>query len=473
VSPDILPTLLSNVWSIFLVVLFFGGSIFVHELGHFLAARRRGVHVERFSIGFGPKMFSWKGKDGVEYRISWLPLGGYVTLPQLADLRGIEGDSEVDVDALPPITYGTKMLVFVAGAAFNILFALALATVIWFAGQPASSMSASTRIGYVSPTLTLADDSKVTSPAAEAGLQIGDTIVAIDGYQINEWMDIVQTIVTGSDRTADGNPKTIFTIDRAGEILTIAVYPRLSGDEKFRRVGIDAGYELIVTGVTEGSTAEKAGFQAKDEIRTLNGQLVINAGVYQNIIADSKGALITVVVLRDGKSTQFTIPERTGDAIEAPLDIGLTTGFSRTYPSPFKQIANHAVMTVRTLRSLIHPSSDIGLSKLSGPVGIFRIFHSAAEAGFITILMFTILVNVNLAIFNLLPIPVLDGGQMLFATIAKIRGRALPINFIMATQSTFVILLFSMIIYVSFFDVRRIVRDNLPNDPAPQEEAAE
>lgn len=472
-SPDILPTLLSNVWSIFLVVLFFGGSIFVHELGHFLAARRRGVHVERFSIGFGPKMFSWKGKDGVEYRISWLPLGGYVTLPQLADLRGIEGDSEVDVDALPPITYGTKMLVFVAGAAFNILFALALATVIWFAGQPASSMSASTRIGYVSPTLTLADDSKVTSPAAEAGLQIGDTIVAIDGYQINEWMDIVQTIVTGSDRTADGNPKTIFTIDRAGEILTIAVYPRLSGDEKFRRVGIDAGYELIVTGVTEGSTAEKAGFQAKDEIRTLNGQLVINAGVYQNIIADSKGALITVVVLRDGKSTQFTIPERTGDAIEAPLDIGLTTGFSRTYPSPFKQIANHAVMTVRTLRSLIHPSSDIGLSKLSGPVGIFRIFHSAAEAGFITILMFTILVNVNLAIFNLLPIPVLDGGQMLFATIAKIRGRALPINFIMATQSTFVILLFSMIIYVSFFDVRRIVRDNLPNDPAPQEEAAE
>ncbi len=472
-SPDIIPILLSNVWSIFLVILFFGGSIFVHELGHFLAARRRGVHVERFSIGFGPKIFSWKGKDGVEYRLSWLPLGGYVTLPQLADLRGIEGNSDVDVEELPPPSYSTKMLVFVAGAAFNILFALALATVIWVVGQPASSMSASTRIGYVSPTLTLPDDSKIVSPAAEAGLQIGDTILQIDGQKVSEWFDIVQTVVTGSDRTATGNPKAMFTIERNGEIKTLAVYPRLSGDEQFRQIGIAAGYELIVTEVNKDSPAAQAGFQAQDEIRTLNGQLVINIGAYQNLVAGSKGSPITAVVLRDGQEVELTIPERTGDAVTAPLGIGLTTGFTTTYPSPFKQIANHAVMTVRTLGSLINPSSDIGLSKVSGPVGIFRIFHNAAEAGFITILMFTILVNVNLAIFNLLPIPVLDGGQMLFATIAKIRGRALPVNFIMATQSTFVILLFSMILYVSFFDVRRIVRDNFPAEPAPKEKTAE
>lgn len=470
-SPDILPTLLSNVWSIFLVVLFFGGSIFVHELGHFLAARRRGVHVERFSIGFGPKMFSWEGKDGVEYRISWLPLGGYVTLPQLADLRAIEGDSDIDLDEMPPISYSTKMLVFVAGAAFNILFALALATIIWFVGQPTSSMTASTQVGYVSPTLTLADGSKVTSPAAEAGLMVGDHIRAIDGQKTDEWLDIVQTIVTGAGRTATGQPKTVFTIERDGETKTITVYPRLSGDEQFRRVGIDAGYELIVTGVTAGSPAEQAGFKANDEILTLEGQLMINAGTYQTVVANSKGAPLTVVVLRDEKEVTLTVPARTGEAIEQPLGLGLTTGFSLTYPTPFEQIADHAVMTVRTLMSLINPSSDIGLSKVSGPVGIFRIFHSAAEAGVVTILMFTILVNVNLAIFNLLPIPVLDGGQMLFATIAKLRGRALPTNFIMATQSTFVILLFSMILYVSFFDVRRIVRDNIPDEPAPKEQS--
>lgn len=116
-------------------------------------------------------------------------------------------------------------------------------------------------------------------------------------------------------------------------------------------------------------------------------------------------------------------------------------------------------MTFRTLSSLINPQSDIGLSKVAGPVGIVRIFHSAAEAGMRAILMFTILVNINLAIFNLLPVPVLDGGQMLFATIGKLRGRALPANFVMTTQGVFIMLLFSMILYISFFDVRRVVRD--------------
>src|SRR3954470_8266382 len=126
-STDLLQTLFSNVWSIFVVILFFGGSIFVHELGHFLAARRRGVLVERFSIGFGPPIFSRRGRDGVEYRVSWIPLGGYVLLPQLADLGPIEGKSEVDLSKLPPVGYATKMIVFVAGATFNVLFAFFLA----------------------------------------------------------------------------------------------------------------------------------------------------------------------------------------------------------------------------------------------------------------------------------------------------------------------------------------------------------
>lgn len=458
-SLELLQTLLGNVWSIFLVVLFFGGSIFVHELGHFLAARRRGVHVERFSIGFGPAIWSWRGKDGVEYRISWLPLGGYVALPQLADLRGVEGESSVDVEKLPPISYGTRMLVFVAGAAFNILFAFALACIIWFIGQPTNSQLATTRIGYVAPVLALPDGTQVPSPASEAGLQVGDRIVAIDGQKVADWMGVVQTIVTGSGRTATGSPKTVFTIERDGQQQEVSVYPRLSGDEKFRRVGIDSGYELLVHEVAADSLAARAGFQAGDELLTLNGQLVINANTYHEILGAAADSPVAATVRRGDATVTLTIPARPAAEADSRIGLALTTGFKFTHPSPFAQIIDHTVMTFRTLVSLINPRSDIGLDKVAGPVGIVRIFHSAAEAGIHAVLMFTILVNVNLAIFNLLPIPVLDGGQMLFATIGKLRGRTLPANFIMATQSAFVVLLFTMILYVSFFDVRRVVRD--------------
>src|SRR3954467_7754653 len=116
-------------------------------------------------------------------------------------------------------------------------------------------------------------------------------------------------------------------------------------------------------------------------------------------------------------------------------------------------------MTVRTFVSLIHPHSDIGISKLSGPIGIGKIYWDASEAGIRYVLWFTILVNVNLAVFNLLPIPVLDGGHMLFATIGRLRGRPLPANFVATAHSVFLVLLFSMVIYVSVFDVRRKVRD--------------
>jgi regulator of sigma E protease len=121
--------IVSNLWPVFLIVLFFGGSIFVHELGHFLAARKRGLVVQRFSIGFGPKIFSWT-RNGVEYRLSWLPLGGYVALPQLADMAGIEGESDKPREQLPPLTYADKMIVSVMGAVFNVIFAFLLACLI-------------------------------------------------------------------------------------------------------------------------------------------------------------------------------------------------------------------------------------------------------------------------------------------------------------------------------------------------------
>jgi regulator of sigma E protease len=464
---DIFQALFSNLWAVFLIILFFGGSIFVHELGHFLAARRRGVHVARFSIGFGPKIVSWHGKDGVEYRLSWLPLGGYVALPQLADMRGIEGESDVPIEQLAPISYTTKMLVFGAGAVFNLLFAFLLASIIWIVGQPTTSDQATTQIGFVVPTLRLEDGSEVPSPASQAGLQAGDIVRAIDGRRVQDWHELQQTLVTSADRTPSGRRRNVFTIERGNEVLDITVYPQLAGDERIRRVGIVAAWEMIVHDIQEGSVGAAVGLQPGDRIVALDNRPVLSGDALVQHLQANAARSIALEVARQGQPVTLTVPPQPQAEWPNQLGVRFTTESRMVYPTPIRQFQSHVSMTFRTLGSLINPQSDIGISKLSGPVGIIRIFHLAAQADIRLVLWFTILVNINLAIFNLLPIPVLDGGHMLFATIARLRGRALPPNFIMTTQSVFMVLLFTMILYVSFFDVRRIVRDHTP--PAASE----
>jgi len=456
---DIFNSLTSSLWSILLIAVFFGGSIFVHELGHFLAARRRGVIVERFSIGFGPKIFSWKDKDGVEYRLSWLPLGGYVALPQLADMRSIEGEARTDLQKLPPPGYATRMIVFGAGAFFNILFALALACIIWVAGLPTSSEMNSTRIGYVVDQLTNSEGKLVTSPASEAGLRIGDTVRAIDSNKTETWQELMQYLLTSAGRTPEGRREAIFTIEREGKLIDLKVYPVLAGNDKDRRVGIAPGYELLVQSTTPDSPAAKAGFKTTDRLVSLDGTPILSIQTYGEILSRATDRAVNAVVQRGSATVPLVIPART--ASKEPGEIGLTftTETNLIHPNPIKQIGDVLSMTYHTFASLINPKSDVGISKLSGPVGIARVFHMAAQSDIRYVLWFTILVNINLAVFNLMPIPVLDGGHMLFATIGKLRGRVLPPEFIATAQSVFMVLLFSMVLYVSFFDVRRWSRD--------------
>jgi regulator of sigma E protease len=467
---DLFSALFSNLWAIFLIVLFFGGSIFVHELGHFLAARRRGLKVTRFSIGFGPKIFGWTGRDGVDYRLSWIPLGGYVALPQLADMGEIEGRDPA-AEQLPPISYSSKMIVAAAGAFFNLLFAFLLATVIWLVGQPTTSDQATTRIGYVVPTIRLADGSEVTSPAVEAGLRVGDRVVAIDGRATHDWNDLLQTLVTSAGRTREGRRYNVFTLERDGALIEVTVFPGIATDERIRRVGIAPAYELIVHQVQPEGLGARAGLEPGDRILALDGEEVRNIQTYADLLAARAVMPVRLSIARGEDYLDLTVAPRPDAAEPAELGLALTTGSQLIYPAPWNQFASHVSMTFRTLGSLINPQSDIGLSKLSGPVGIVRVFHLAAQADLRLVLWFTILVNINLAIFNLLPIPVLDGGHMLFATLGKLRGRALPPNFVMTTQSLFMVLLFSMIIYVSFFDVRRLVRDNSAPPPVAEDPA--
>ncbi len=464
-------SLFSNAWSIVLVVIFFGGSIFVHELGHFLAARRRGLKVERFSIGFGPKIFSWTGKDGVEYRLSWIPLGGYVALPQLADLRQLEGNAEVSETEKTAIPYSAKVEVLLAGAVFNVLFALALACIIWVTGYPVIKSDLTTRIGYVAPTVTLPDGQETPSPASVAGLKIGDRIVAIDGQKMDRWRNVPQAVVLGSGRDAQGNPQAIVTIERDGRTLDVTTHPRLIGDvDQMRTLGVAPADELIVDQVAPGSPAETAGIRSGDTITAFNGTPVFSMLSVHELVQSNRDQPATVSLLRDGKPQTISVTPRaetvkvqssTGTRDESVWRMGVRWIDQKILINdpPFRMIGEHCMQMWQTIAALVNRHSDVGISKMSGPVGIGRGFHQMAQVDWRLLLWFTILVNVNLALMNLLPLPVLDGGHILFATIAKIRGKALPAEVMAKVTTAFLLVLFGLILYVTTFDVRRWARD--------------
>ena len=563
------------------MLLFFGGSIFVHELGHYLAAKWRKLKIERFSIGFGPRLFGWKNKDGVDFRISLLPLGGYVALPQLADMGRLEGgQDDEDEDKLPPITYADKVIVAVAGAVFNVIFALTMGLILWGVGQPTTEGQETTTIGYVSDTIMTDVDVTEEGPAFVAGLQPGDIVKSIDGKNVRNFMEIQHAIVTGAGRDKDQNPKAVFEVQRGNETLEIEVYPKLtlinkkSGD-RIRQIGISpASHEVSV--LVEGSAAEKAGLQKGDRILSINGKPSYSTMTLRDALEDHGYERVTLGIERQGKpmdlhmepmhaaekkttvaiqvplkpepvtfhflpkypepqtklpspetKAQWLLYEIKGDlseghpfkpfigdslveigsekissldqiqnafsqhplaepvtltlssndklkSLKLPKDTKLTVTPTSLRPllglqlggtvdirhDPFTQIKYHIRTTIQVLKALLNRNSDIGIEQLSGPIGIRRVFHKYADIDFRLVMVFAVLLNINLAILNLLPIPVLDGGHILFATIAKIRTNGLPIQFIVRIQTAFVLLLFSMMIYVGVYDSLRWMGDH-------------
>jgi len=476
---DALQYIFSNIWAVALMVFFFGASIFVHELGHFLAARWRGMKVERFSIGFGPKIFGWTGRDGVDYRVAWIPIGGYVLLPQMANMAAIEGEAKTDISKLPPVSWSSKVLALCAGAFFNILFAFALATLIWAVGQQGAVEEKSNIISNVRPTVETSDGKIVPSPAAAAGLKPGDSVLAVDGKPA-AISEIPERVALGSGRDENGNPAVTLTIKRADKIFDLTVPLVYAGVDRLRDIGgILPASKVAVADVAPGSAAAAAGMKAGDILTRVDGEPIQTLATLSDHIALTKDKPVLIAYVRDGVAGTVTVTPRpnpsSGAQTPAPYLIGvaMTPSFTLVtmHVPPWTQIASVVTRTWDTIVSLASPRSDIGLSKMSGPIGIGGLLIATAKSDFMSLLMVVVLINVSLAIFNMLPIPVLDGGHIVFATIEKLRGRPLPARFVMTTQSVFMLLLFTMIIYVSIFDVRRLLPQPKPA-PAPAAQQA-
>ena len=456
----------SDFKAIVLVIFFFGASIFVHELGHFLTARWRGLKVTRFSIGFGPKLFSWT-RGGVEYIVAALPIGGYVALPQLGHMEIIEGEAEPTEAS--EVSWTSKVIVLTAGAICNVIFALFLGSVLYFmGGRPVSIYNNITELGPISETLALSEDTIVPCPAFDAGLRQGDIVKAIDGRSVSKWETIEKRIIMGSKRTSDDKPLSLFSIDRNGESLNIEVHPIIAGQEQIRTVGISPKFPeipAIVGFVKEGFPAEDAGLLPGDQLLMMDGQTIQSTDQVAQYIKQNPNREITFIISRDSeKLTKFIEPKiaiinEAGD--KSPL-IGVEWFMGKKYlkEPPLVLFKSVVVETFETLEKLVNPKSDLGIRHLSGPVGMGRIIYQSAKWDIRMVFWVVVIININLAILNLLPIPVLDGGHIVFATIEKIRGRALPQNLMMSMQGAFMIVLLSLMLYVTFFDGKRILLEN-------------
>ena len=312
------------------------------------------------------------------------------------------------------------------------------------------------------------------SPAMAAGLKVNDVIRSVDGRSVNDWSEVQEALELGTGTEPDGQRIAKLIVERAGSTLDVVVHPLRLGDEQTRKIGITAAHEVIVDKIAPGSPAERWGLRAGDRIQRIGETPVTSIEIISEVLGEHPRQGFPLVVLRAGQNVRLDAPAREPKAPHVFSGVEFATNYRLLYQKPWSLCSQILTTTFRSLWSWIHPRGDVTLSNFSGPIGIGLRFWRAAQSEYPVrfAIWFTVLLNLNLAIFNLLPIPVLDGGQMVFATIGRIRSRSLPANFIMTTQSVFMVLLFSLILYVSFFDVKRIVRDVRADREESQEQAA-
>jgi regulator of sigma E protease len=457
---------------IFEVVLLFNLVILVHELGHFLAARWRGLKVERFGIWFGRPL--WEKKiNGVTYCLGTIPAGGYVALPQMAPMETIEGKTESG-ESLPPISPLDKIIVAFAGPLFSLLLAVAFAVIVWGIGRPVSERETTTVIGYVHPFI---DAERTTpSPAAAVGLQPGDKILEIDGHKVNKFAGMGDDSVTWRIVRSEG--ETIhLKVQRDGAVLDLHPVPikqETKGWERrgLRQIGIEPAFTPMVGRVAPHSPAAMAGLQPNDLIVEANGRTIFHPVEFSRIIRDAGTSPVQVKALRDGRTFERVVTPEVPISGEQVPRIGVewdrTGKMDLIYPGPIQQVRSGVNAMIDTFGALFSPKSDIGPQHLSGPVGIMRIYYLLFESdqGWRLAIWFSVILNINLAILNLLPIPVLDGGHITLALIESVRRRPINVRILNYVQTACALLVIGYILYVTFYDVQDLKPDR--HEPAPE-----
>lgn len=455
-----------SILAIIAVIFLLGFCIFIHELGHLLVALWRKLHVEKFSVGFGKKIWGTEYK-GVEYVISMLPFGGYVALPQL-DPSDQPVDSK-DGKPLPHAKPLDRILTAFAGPLFNIILGFILAAVLW-------------RVGEYKPVAVdhyVVHSVEEDSAEAKAGLKPRDIIWTLNGEAVpRHWEEVLERIVLMTTDVTLG-------LERDGAQFDITYPLEASGDPRFGELPVprfEVREPVIIEKLSPGMPAEEAGLKPGYYLLSVNGKPVANKDDFIRKLRNVEGPMVTIEYQDGQNESQFITLELREQIVDGePLTengkvlklIGVTPGrkMELVNVNPWARFVEILNRNKQTLKAVVSSQSKVGAKDMSGPVGILRILYLVTRYGdYRKLLWFLILINFGLAILNLMPIPVLDGGHILLAVVEVVIRRRIPHQVANVLQTVCAVLLIGFIIYVSGYDVNRIFRSFFPKKAPEQTE---
>ena len=446
---------------IFYFIVTIGILVFVHEFGHFAAAKICKMRVDTFSIGFGKRLFGWNkitgftygdlpkdfdGKGNTDYKLSLLPLGGYVKIAGMVD----ESFDTKFADKKPePYEFRAhptyqKLFVITAGVMMNLTLAVLIFWGINFSrGQ---LIRETTTVGIV-PDSTL---------AFQAGLRNGDKIKSINGKEVTSWSEVVKTLLINNI-----GQKSVVELNRSRKDTTITIPSEITtkaAEQGF--FALSAFTKPFITEVMKNSPAEDAKFKAGDIFLKLNNENIQLGSDAVRIITHHKETPISAVLLR-GKDTVFTTVT---PGMEGKIGIGIADGayvgpskfmsygFIGSFTEGIKNIGSYTALTFGMFGNVI--SGDVQFNKVfGGPVKIAKYAAQSAESGMISFLYFLAMLSLSLAIINILPFPVLDGGHMVIIIIEGIIKRELSMKIKMAVQQVGLVILLMLMAFIIYSDI--------------------
>jgi len=447
---------LAFIWPFVVVI---GILILVHELGHFFVARWTGVGVERFSIGFGPILMRWRGKE-TEYCLSAIPMGGYVKM--MGEESPLEGGTAPVVDpdkAFAAKPLWARFLIVFAGPAMNFVLAAVIVSVVF---------------ATIGRTVWPPVAGRVVDggPAAVAGLRTGDRILSADGRRVSYWED-VDRAVAGSQ----GRPLQL-DVEREGARQPVTVTPRrttvqdpiLKESREVWDIGAGPHGAPVITSVTPDSPAEVAGLKPGDVVLSVADQRVFSPDEMVQAIRSRPRQKLTLIVERDGKRLSLTVTpnaekERgpSGDEVEVGrIQAGIGGKAMGTEPyNPVAAVWHGAAWTANMSVTIVKGLWRIALgtidrSNIGGPIQIASMAGQQAREGFGQLALFTAFISVNLAVLNLLPVPILDGGHLLFFVIEAVLGRPLSLKKREVAQQLGLALLLLLMVFAIYNDLVRL-----------------